>query len=296
MIKAELLYRCADMTGESATWLQERESFLWVDIDRGILHRLEYRTMEVVDCHLPEMVTSIIPWSDHEDEVILAMKNRLVSFNLANESFRTVVDLASLSPDLRTNDCKACPSGRIWCGIMGIKENDSNGFLFRIDNNLAITKVLNHQSIPNGIVWNASGDRMYYADSGRHCVEEFSYSLASGEIAFVRTALHIPENLGVPDGMTIDMDGNLWIAHWGGGGVYIWNPDSGVLIDTIEVPVPNVASCTFGGKDGRELFITTAIDGLTKDLIDKYPLSGSLFIADVPWARPGQNHYPFIKK
>ena len=79
------------------------------------------------------------------------------------------------------------------------------------------------------------------------------------------------------DGMTIDANGLLWVAHWGGFGVYVWSPSTGQLVDKIEVPVPNVASCTFGGKERNRLFITTAVDGLSEAEIQAYPLSGSLF-------------------
>ena len=102
------------------------------------------------------------------------------------------------------------------------------------------------------------------------------------------------EEYGVPDGMTIDANGLLWVAHWGGFGVYVWNPSTGKLVDKIDVPVPNVASCTFGGKKHNQLFITTAIDGLSETEKKAYPLSGSLFVADIPRIVPGENHYPFI--
>ena len=99
---------------------------------------------------------------------------------------------------------------------------------------------------------------------------------------------------GVPDGMTIDADGLLWVAHWGGFGVYIWDPDTGKLVDKVDVPAPNVASCTFGGIGDSRLFITTALDGLSDMERREYPLSGSVFVVDVPKVVPGENHYPFI--
>lgn len=159
---------------------------------------------------------------------------------------------------------------------------------------LSLTPVLGQQSIPNGIVWNRKGDRMYYVDSGRRCIEEYAYDYLTGAIYFIRTAVQVPVEYGVPDGMTIDANGLLWVAHWGGFGVYVWSPSTGQLVDKIEVPVPNVASCTFGGKERNRLFITTAVDGLSEAEIQAYPLSGSLFVADVPGVVSGENHYPFI--
>lgn len=292
MINTNLLYRCYDQTGEAATWLSGLQCLLWVDIDNGILHQYHADNQSVKDHTFPEVITSIIPWKGHDKEVILAMKNRFIVYHLEKKTYKTLIELSCLHPQWRTNDCKAAPEGRIWCGVMHRSEHNGNASLYCVENDLSLAQVLQQQSIPNGIVWNREGDRMYYADSGRGCIEEFAYDRLTGGIYFLRTAIQVPPEYGVPDGMTISADGLLWVAHWGGFGVYVWNPANGQLVRKIEVPVPNVASCTFGGKG--QLFITTALDGLSEEEKELYPLSGSLFVADVPGVIPGENHYPFI--
>ena len=152
---------------------------------------------------------------------------------------------------------------------------------------------MTEEDIPNGMVWNKAGERLYYIDSGRGCMEEYGYS-CSAKITWRRTVVQVPPEYGVPDGMTIDADGLLWVAHWGGFGVYIWDPNTGKLVDKVDVPAPNVASCTFGGIGDSRLFITTALDGLSDMERREYPLSGSVFVVDVPKVVPGENHYPFI--
>ena len=293
-MKASLLYRCYDKTGEAVTWLPDSETLLWVDIDNGILHQYDVENEGGSDHASPEMITSVIPWKGDGQEVILAMKNRLVVYHLEQKRYRTLLDFTSLHPQLRTNDCKASPEGRMWCGVMHLTEHADTGSLYCVDCDLSYAPVLTKQCIPNGIVWNKAGDRMYYADSGRGCIEEYEYDRFTGTVCRLRTAVQVPPEYGVPDGMTIDADGLLWVAHWGGSGVYIWNPLTGKLIDKVEVPVPNVASCTFGGTGHNRLFITTALDGLSSVEQEKYPLSGSIFVADVPDVVPGENHYPFI--
>lgn len=293
-MKANLLYRCSDETGEAATWLPGLGILLWVDIDNGILHQYYPESKKVKEQTFPEMISSIIPWKGHEHEIILTMKNRLVSYHLKKATYTTLLEMPCLHPQLRTNDCKASPEGRLWCGVMHMSEHNETASLYCVDNDLSLAPVLKQQCIPNGLVWNKAGDRMYYADSGRGCIEEYAYDRLTGAAYLLRTAVQVPPEYGVPDGMTIDANGLLWVAHWGGFGVYVWNPVTGKLVDKIDVPVPNVASCTFGGANRRQLFITTALSGLSASEREAYPLSGSLFVADVSTVTVGENHYSFI--
>ena len=128
---------------------------------------------------------------------------------------------------------------------------------------------------------------MYFIDSPTQKVQTFSFSLESGDILFDKTCIDIPKEMGTPDGMCIDEEGMLWIAHWGGFGVYRWNPLTGKCIDKIEVPAPNVTACTFVGEHLDRLVITTARQDMTEADLDAWPLSGSLFTA-----APGVNGRP----
>lgn len=289
-MKAELLYRCDDITGEAATWLPERQLVLWVNIDKGILHTMDYASGRVVHQSFPDMITALIPVADHPDELLIAMKDRFVVYSLDTYRHGEVALIPDLPSDMRTNDAKAAPDGTLWYGLMNMRQQNHNGYLCQMQGDLRQRRVLHGQSIPNGIVWRA--DRMYYADSGRSCIEAYLYDSLHGDISLLHTAVNVPEGMGIPDGMTIDADGNLWVAHWGGAMVGVWNPDTGGLIDRVEVPAPNVASCTFGGPDGQDLFITTARSGLTSEELLRYPLSGSLFVAHTGH-KGAQNHYPF---
>jgi len=294
-MEATLLYRCNDITGESATWIPATNTFMWVDIDNGILHCLDSLHNCVEDHRFPEMITSIVPSGDC-NKVYIAMKNRIVLYDVVNRVFDTAVELTHLTPALRTNDCKSSPEGRMWCGILHMKNHVKTGSLCVIDHDGRVSTVLAEQNIPNGIVWSKDGTLMFYADSGRGCIEEFAYDQATGTVSPTGHVINVPEEYGIPDGMTIDDNGNLWAAHWGGFGVYVWDVKTGKLIDKVEVPVPNAASCTFGGENGDELYITTARDGLSQEELERFPLSGSLFVAHVDSVKPGVNHYEFRLK
>lgn len=132
--------------------------------------------------------------------------------------------------------------------------------------------------ISNGIVWSADRRTMYYVDTPTRRVSRYRYDDSTGAIAYEGIAVQIPEEMGFPDGMTIDGCGNLWIALWGGYGVGCWNPHSGELLHRIFVPCPNAASCAFGGENLDTLYITTAGGTPDSRLRQDYPLSGSLFV------------------
>lgn len=291
-MNTHLFYQSTNITGEGATWLSNLSLFLWVDIEGQTVYWCNPKHMDSVSSHhFDAMVSSIVPYKS--GKVLLFLQNRIIAFNPLTQEEELLLSLPFMDSQLRPNDVKASPDGRLFMGVIHLTDHDSTGALYRIDHDLSIHKVLNHQSVPNGMVWNAASDTMYYVDSFRHCIECYSYCQETGEIDYRGVAVSIPEEMGVPDGMTIDSLGNLWVAHWGGFGVYVWNPLTGKLIDKINLPVPNVASCTF--DDNGRLFITTARAGLSKELLLKYPLSGSLFSCQTA-IHPGKNHYSFKEK
>ncbi|GHT43591.1 putative sugar lactone lactonase YvrE [Bacteroidia bacterium] len=276
-MQATLLYRCENETGEAATWLPRSGVFLWVDIENGRLHEYHPKINRVINHPFPDMVTAIIPSTNDEEEIVVALKNKLVSYHLKSGLMKELVTLPDITTEFRTNDGKASPEGRIWLGVMHLANHQETGSLYCIEKDFSYRKVLSNQCVPNGMAWNQTGDRMYYADSGRGCIYQFGYDAQHGTIQEQGIAVQVPAEYGVPDGMAIDGDGLLWVAHWGGFGVYVWNPVTGKLIDKIEVPVPLVASCAFGGGKMDYLYITTARAGLSDQEKERFPLSGSLF-------------------
>lgn len=287
---AQLFYNDKNMTGEGAIWLPDLSLFLWVDIEGRTLH--EYNTITKTFQHhvFNAMLSSIVPFAG--DVVLLFLQDRILKFHLSTGEEELLLNLPFPS-NQRPNDAKASPDGRLFMGVMQLSDYENNGALYRIDGDLTLHRVVDRQSIPNGIVWDPALDVMYYVDSLRRCIERYGYDPETGELDYQGVAVQVSEAFGVPDGMTIDSEGNLWVAHWGGFGVYVWNPTNGELIHKVEVPVPNVASCTFG-KDGV-LYITTARAGLNEAELEQYPLSGSLFTCQTT-VRAGQNHYSFKRK
>jgi sugar lactone lactonase YvrE len=178
----------------------------------------------------------------------------------------------------RCNDGKCDAEGRLWVGTMSRMFTAGAGSFYSIDQNFKVQKHLDQITISNGMAWSEDNKTLYYIDSPTQQVNAFHFDLENGEIRFDRTVIEIPTEMGTPDGMCIDQEGKLWVAHYGGFGVYRWDPVSGKLMEKIELPVPNITSCTFGGENLDILLITTARENLTDSQLGEYPLSGDVFL------------------
>lgn len=140
-----------------------------------------------------------------------------------------------------------------------------------------LMRMKSYITISNGLTWSVDKRKMYYIDTPTGEVVAFWNDGKTGSIDSGKVVIRIPPEMGRPDGMTIDAEGKLWIAHYGGAAVRRWDPDNGKLLKTVIVPERNVTSCTFGGADLDILYITTARQSNSAEDPEKYPLSGGLF-------------------
>jgi sugar lactone lactonase YvrE len=185
----------------------------------------------------------------------------------------------------RMNDGVCDPAGRFWAGCMAWDARPGAGVLFRVDPDGSVLPVLDGLTIPNGPAFTADGRLMYLADSGRGIVLRYTVDPDSAGLTDATTFLRLDH--GSPDGMTVDAEGNLWVAVWGGGEVHCYTP-AGRLAHTVRVPAPQPTAPCLGGPDGTRLFITTARHGLDATTAGS---SGSVFATDV--AVPGLPVRPY---
>ena len=181
----------------------------------------------------------------------------------------------------RFNDGKCDPRGRLWAGTMHVeadRDREPTGALYRWSGG-SLEEVIPRVSLSNGLGWSPPGDTMYFSDTHAGTVWAYDYDLATGAIADRRAFAKVPLEDGVPDGLTVDSAGNVYVAIWRGSRLDVFAPD-GTRVAQIPVPVRNPTSCGFGGADLRTLFITTMPAGNEDD-----PRSGSLFALEV--AVPG---------
>jgi sugar lactone lactonase YvrE len=273
---ASLFYPCQCKLGEGPLWHPKRKSFFWVDIENCRLFECSWSSHKIMSWDFEEQVTAAV--IDRKGHLVLGFKGGLGRFNLQTGGLEWLLDIEKDFGDHRCNDGCCDSSGRLWIGTMHRDFEPGAGSLYCIDGHLAIEKKLDQITISNGLAWSPDNSRMYYIDSPTQTVQAYLYDQYTGGIRFEKIAVQVPKSMGTPDGMAIDEEGMLWVAHWGGFGVFRWNPSNGKLISRVSVPVPNVSSCAFGGEKLNDLIITTARELLTPEELKAYPSSGDLFI------------------
>jgi sugar lactone lactonase YvrE len=178
--------------------------------------------------------------------------------------------------DIRMNEGGCDPDGRFYCGSMAYDRRVGAAALHRLDPDGAVEVVLDGLTISNGLDWSPDGAIAYYVDTDTRRVDVFDYGATQG-LTGRRPFVTVEDGAGVPDGLTVDADGGVWVALNGGGAVRRYDPN-GRLDDVVEVPVPQVTACALGGPHLDELFITTSRENLAPG---DAPASGSLFHAHV---------------
>ncbi len=275
-MKATLLYPSQCYLGEGPLWHAERKSCFWVDIESGVLYEYHWLNKSIQTWKFNYNVSMIV--QDKNDNLVISLDTSLARFNPATGEHTWLLDIEKEN-DNRCNDAKCDKPGRLWIGTMHKKHLTGEGSLYCIDEDKKIDKKIDNTTISNGLAWSLDNTRLYFIDSPTRVVQSYIYDERFATIIFEKNVIEIPVSMGTPDGMAIDEEGMLWIAHWGGFGVYRWDPFTGKHLDTIEVPVPNVSSCAFAGEDLDNLITTTARENLTGEQLKKYPNSGDVFIA-----------------
>ncbi|TFV88063.1 SMP-30/gluconolactonase/LRE family protein [Blastococcus sp. CT_GayMR20] len=187
----------------------------------------------------------------------------------------TTLDPVWTDPSVRMNEGGCDPDGRFWCGSMAYDQRPGGAALYRLDPDGSVHGVLDGVTVSNGLEWSPDGSLAYYDDTATHRTDVFDYHPDAG-LTGRRPFVQFPDD-GNPDGLTVDAEGGVWVALFGGGAVHRYRPD-GVLDEVVEVPSAQVTACTFGGPRLEQLFITTSREGMGPG---DDPLAGSLFRADV---------------
>ncbi|WP_439595762.1 SMP-30/gluconolactonase/LRE family protein [Falsiroseomonas sp.] len=266
-----LAVRAEALLGEGPLWHEGR--LHWVDILGPAVHVSDPTTGEDAVIPVEELVAALAPRRD--GGLVAAARSGLRLLDAAGLG-RVVAEPIAEGAPLRLNDGKCDRAGRFWVGSLALDSTPDAGALHRIDPAGQVRVMQAGLHVANGIGFSPDDSRLYLADSGRRRIDVFDFDLASGTLANRRPFVSFAEGEGVPDGLTVDAEGGVWVALWDGWRVARYRPD-GTLDRAVNLPVPRPTSCAFGGPDLATLFVTSARVRLSAAELAEAPLSGSVF-------------------
>lgn len=260
--------------GEGPSWDAETRRLIWVDITAEIVHRFDPPSGEDERFEIGQPVGAAVPATD--GRIALAVSDGFSFLDPATRDVERITHVETHLEDTMMNDGKCDPEGRFWAGTKDAVGSRPIGALYRLGADRRPVQMLGGLTVSNGLGWSLDRTTMYFIDSPTQRIDVFDCDLTAGEISDRRTLTEIPKDWGLPDGMTVDEEGFLWVAFWGGSAVRRFDPQ-GRVVSTVEFPVTQVTSCAFGGEDLSDLYVTTARNGLSERHLRRQPLAGGLF-------------------
>lgn len=264
--------------GESPCWDAANAHLLWVDIPGGLVHRTDPADGSTVSTPYDGPVSLLTPTCT--GSTLAAVGNKLL------DGAETVAALPQ-HPQMRFNDGGTDPRGRLFVGTMHTAKEPGTASLYRLDGE-RLTTVLDRVTVSNGLGWSPDASTLYYVDTPTLRIEAIDYEITTGTLGERTVFADVATSGGRPDGLSVDSEGCVWVALIGGGALHRYRPD-GKLDRVLPLPVSHPTSCAFGGVDGDELYVTTAIAPLTEAERAREPLAGQLL-----FARPGVEAAPSV--
>jgi sugar lactone lactonase YvrE len=269
----EVALHIPTILGEGPLWSQQEEVLYWLDIYRPSINRFDPRTTANETITLSEPIYAL---GLSENGKFIASLESGFALLTAEGAVKKHLSNPIAGQNVNFNDGKVDARGRFWSGTMARDWKSPIGVLYKVDNQGQSHEMERGIVLSNGIAWSPDRKTMYFTDFGRRSVFAYDFNLDTGHIATQRTIIRLEENEGSPDGITVDAEGGIWVAHWDGWCVTRHRAD-GALIEKIRVPVPRPTSVMFGGKYLDTLYITSATMQLTDAQLSVAPLSGALF-------------------
>jgi sugar lactone lactonase YvrE len=267
------IWKAKTILGEGTLWVPSQNSIYFVDIKKKNIFILNTKSKKKKIIK----VNKEIGFLSHikKNVFVLGLKSELRFVNLKNKKIIKSIKIEKDKPLNRINDGKTDFFGRLWFGTMDNPERKiRSGSLYCLDKNLNLHKVDTKYYITNGPVF-INKDTFLHTDSRRKIIFKIKIN-KKFQIIKKKKFLKFSKNEGSPDGMTIDSKKNIWICHYGGACITVYNL-KGRRIHKINLPAKNITNCTFGGVNKKEIFVTSALKGMKKSEIKKFSLSGSLF-------------------
>lgn len=271
-MKIQCLRNTPHTTNESPFWSVEEQALYWVNLTENRIHRLEPATQKHNTWDIDRPVSAIVRCGDNK--LLLSIERRLAVLNLNNSQLKYLTDPICVAKRVHFNDAKCDSHGRYWVGTYNTELTSPEGGVFMYEHG-QMHSVLDNMIITNGIAWNLNEDTMYVVDTLTRVIHQYAYSLKTGKLSDPKTFVKNPPRRGYPDGITLDSEDHVWVAHWRGGRVVRYTPQ-GKVDRIIRFPTKFITSCCFGGKDLKTLYVTASnIKARRKFLFGRVP--GTLY-------------------
>ena len=266
----------SNVLGEGVIWDAAEQVVWWTDIQSRALFQYRLDSGQLKDWSLPERLCCLASVKD-STRLIAAFESGFAFFEPATGSVEWLMRLDQ-GPGLRLNDGRADRQGRFWAGSM--HEGDSNsaarGTLYCLDRDLSVRTTLSGLRISNSLCWSPDAHVMYHADTPNGRIDRYDFDAATGTPTGRSTFARTAANHG-PDGSTVDADGCVWNAQWGGSKIVRYTPEGEIDFE-LPLPVSQPTCVAFGGPNLDLLFVTSANDGLSADARRREPRAGNLFV------------------
>lgn len=259
--------------GESPVWHRREGALYWVDVRKPTINRFDPRSGENRETETQEPVHAIAFTRSHR--LLCVFEASLAFFDRGTGALEPLATLIDGVED-NLNDGRCDRAGRFWVGSKARDWVKPVGLLFRYDPDGSVHKLDDGFQLSNGMGWSPDNRTMYFIDSAPREIYAYDFNFATGAVRNRRVLVRIAEEHGLPDGMTVDAQGFLWVAQWNGGRVVRYDPD-GAVERVIQMPVRRPTSCMFGGPNLTTLFVTSGTMRMTDAERAAEPLAGNLF-------------------
>lgn len=277
MLQAEHFLTIANRLGEGAFWNSDEQRLYWLDIKQKRFFRMDTRTKQYETFNVGAQIGVMAPRSAGGQ--IMATDEGLAFWDTPIETLTIIANPLEGKANKRFNDGNIDVKGRFWAGAMCDPPDTCKTpqcDLYRLDPDGSLHVMDTGLGMPNGLVWNPDNTIMYLTDSPQQVIYAYDFDPETGTIEHRRPFVQTHEEPGVPDGLTIDSEGFLWSVRYNGWKIIRYDP-AGKIEREVSVPVPHPTSCTFGGREMNELYITTAWNELSSEQRRQFPQTGDLF-------------------
>lgn len=272
MNESELVWDARCGTAESCLWDATRRRVLFCDIPAGRIHAFCIDSGKQETWTLPDIVGSF--GLCRSGRLIVALRNRIVFLDTVTGTVTNFAYDFNEATTNRLNDGKVGPDGCFWVGSMDDRPTkEPTAALYRVTQTGAIERKADGYVVSNGLAWSADGRTMYHSDSRQSFIEAWDFDASNGRMTNLRRLTTLSDEDGRPDGAACDVEGCYWSAGVTAGCLNRFSP-RGELLAKIALPVPAPTMPCFVG---RWLYVTSLRDGLSEDLLRRFPTLGGLF-------------------